>query len=154
MMQEQNSISKNLNVIHGNRWKGGITHNSSGGYIMVRKPNHHFADARGYVRQHRLVYEEYYKCCLLKHTVIHHKNEIVTDNRIQNLIAVVNNSIHKILYHNGIETSSRICDYCGGKTVMGWQEGVHPHYYWYRDRSDKTKWLCNKCHCKQRRGTL
>jgi hypothetical protein len=53
-------------------------------------------DPDGYVRiwdkkkrrmvcEHRKIYEEYYKCCLLKWIAIHHKNKIKIDNRIENL---------------------------------------------------------------------
>jgi hypothetical protein len=39
-------------------WKGGITINWSG-YILSK------TGYRKYTRQHRLIYEEYYNCCLL-----------------------------------------------------------------------------------------
>src|SRR5262245_4550107 len=52
-------------------WNGG--RKKTGGYILTLKPEHHFANSAGYVMEHRLVYEEYNKCCLLPTTVIHHK---------------------------------------------------------------------------------
>jgi hypothetical protein len=57
---------------------------------MVLKPDHQFSDKRGYVLEHRFVWEEYYNACLLPWTVIHHKNGIRDDNRIENLQALFN----------------------------------------------------------------
>lgn len=54
------------------------------GWLMECAPDHPFAH-RGYVLQHRLVYERHYECCLLRWVDIHHINGIQTDNRIENL---------------------------------------------------------------------
>ena len=67
-----------------NWWKGG-KYLDSDGYYKIWSPNHPFKDGRGYVFEHRLVYERYYNCCLLPWILIHHINEIKTDNRIENL---------------------------------------------------------------------
>lgn len=77
-------ISKGENCIF---WKGG-RFLSSDGYWLVLKPDHPKCDNDGYIREHRLIYEEYYKCCLLPWIHIHHINEIKTDNRIENLQAL------------------------------------------------------------------
>lgn len=66
------------------------------GYIQVYKPDHPQSDCRGYVYKHRLVYEEYYKCCLLPWIHIHHKNNIKSDNRIENIIPVTNSQHQKL----------------------------------------------------------
>lgn len=57
------------------------------GYIEIYLPNHP-KNVKGYVKEHRYIYEQYYNCCLLPKTIIHHKNEIKTDNRIENLEAM------------------------------------------------------------------
>lgn len=129
-------------------WQGGKQNNN--GYIMRKAPNHHFADANGYVREHRLVYEKYYKCCLLPWSVVHHKNETRSDNRIQNLEAVSSNAKHKEQFHR-IDVSKRRCCLCGNQTVICYPDKKHPnypHYYWFRDFKDARKWNCNKCHLR------
>ena len=56
------------------------------GYIRLFRPEHRFADPNGWVYEHRIVFEEYYQCCLIpKISAIHHKNDVKDDNRIENL---------------------------------------------------------------------
>jgi hypothetical protein len=78
-------------------WKGGRCLDREG-YIRVYSPNHPQCNSRGYVREHRLVYEKYNKCCLLPNTEIHHKNNVRTDNRIGNLVALTKSEHRKIHY--------------------------------------------------------
>lgn len=65
-------------------WKGG-EYISSDGYVMKHCPNHPNCDGHGYVRKHRLVYEQCYKCCLLPWVEIDHINKNKLDNGIENL---------------------------------------------------------------------
>lgn len=57
----------------------------SEGYILIHCPDHPYANMRGYVREHRLVMENHLGRYLEPHEVVHHKNEVVKDNRIENL---------------------------------------------------------------------
>ena len=74
-------------------WKGGIKIHEQG-YIYRWKPEHPFADNQGYVREHRLVMEEYIGRYLTKEEVVHHKNGVKTDNKIENLFLFISNSEH------------------------------------------------------------
>ena len=64
------------------------------GYIMLHRPDHPAANQRGYVREHRLVMEEHLGRYLTPDEVVHHRNEIVTDNRLENLELFANNAEH------------------------------------------------------------
>lgn len=67
------------------------------GYRHVFQPDYYSANKKGYVIEHRFLYEVAYNCCLLDHTDIHHKNGIKTDNRLSNLEAM-NDSEHRKLH--------------------------------------------------------
>lgn len=66
------------------KWKGGIRRRSDG-YIEQYFPNHEFATVNKTVLQHRLIMERYLGRSLVKDEVVHHKNGIKDDNRIENL---------------------------------------------------------------------
>lgn len=82
-----------------NRRRGAMfgpkNHNCKGGrlrrdgYILVNKRDHRFADKRGYVKEHRLVWEQHNHACLLPCAHVHHKNYVKHDNRIENLEAMM-----------------------------------------------------------------
>lgn len=64
------------------------------GYILVKVDNHPNADSKGYVREHRLVMEEYLGRYLNPDEVVHHINHIKNDNRLENLF-LCSNEEHK-----------------------------------------------------------
>lgn len=65
-------------------WRGGRRIDKSG-YVLIHSPQHPFGDFHGYVREHRLVMEKQLLRFLQPEEVVHHLNEIVSDNRIENL---------------------------------------------------------------------
>lgn len=76
-------------------WKGGRIIHSHGGYICLLRPEHPFADSKGYVREHRLVMESHLGRTLLPAEVVHHINGKVDDNRIENLMRFGSQSDHR-----------------------------------------------------------
>ncbi|MGA4867512.1 HNH endonuclease [Streptomyces lavendulocolor] len=78
-------------------WKGGRTV-ASNGYVLIKRPEHHRADRRGYVYEHILVAEQAMGRPLRKGEQVHHKNHVKTDNRPENL-AVKASRAHHALEH-------------------------------------------------------
>jgi hypothetical protein len=66
------------------QWKGGRRKNSQG-YILIYSPNHPRKNKQNCVREHRLVVEKHIGRFITEGEVVHHKNHIRTDNRIENL---------------------------------------------------------------------
>ncbi len=67
---------------------------TSQGYVRLWKPEHPLADKYGVVLEHRMVYFDHHGS-IPPGFQIHHKNEIKTDNRIENLVAI-SNSEHQL----------------------------------------------------------
>ena len=65
------------------RWKGGRAH--SKGYIKIMDWNHPNRDKAGYVLEHVYVMSNHIGRALGKNEIIHHKNGVKDDNRIENL---------------------------------------------------------------------
>jgi len=84
--------NKILKLDNHPRWKGGRIKN--GGYIYVKNKNHPYRNKGGYVLEHRLVMERYLGRFLQSNEVIHHKNKIKDDNRLENLELFNNNAEH------------------------------------------------------------
>ena len=68
-------------------WKGGKS--IQWGYILIKIPPDNFfypmADKKGYIREHRLVMAKYLGRNLHRWELVHHKNHIRDDNRLENL---------------------------------------------------------------------
>jgi len=99
-------ISGQKNPNYGKRgkgvtnWRGGV-HITSQGYTSIRNTDHP-NNVNGYVLLHRLMVEEKLGRYLEKDEIIHHKNGIRNDNRLENLIIVTRKK------HKGFV----ICPYC------------------------------------------
>lgn len=74
-------------------WHGGRVVDKQG-YILVKKPDHMFANSMGYVRLHRLVMEEILGRFLLPEEVVHHKDGNPQNNDPENLEIFHRNGDH------------------------------------------------------------
>lgn len=126
-------------------FKGRIKQN---GYYLIYIPNHHFSSKSKYVLEHRLIYELYHQCSLLPWAVIHHINGVKTDNRIENLMALPDQSFHLRIHRKGNhnprtkkDISNRSCLSCNSYKTNINNRGS---YQWYRHNNNT--FLCHKCY--------
>jgi hypothetical protein len=66
------------------RWKGGRIYTDKG-YVLIYSPDHPNSVKGGYMFEHRLVAEKSMGRYLTGDELVHHKNGIRDDNRIENL---------------------------------------------------------------------
>jgi hypothetical protein len=84
----------NLNA----HWKGGKIYFH--GYIYLRKPEYPNANKQGYIGEHIVIASAVLGCPLKEsddYEIVHHINEIKSDNRKENLL-ICANSYHSFLH--------------------------------------------------------
>ena len=74
-------------------WKGG-RHIDADGYILIHQPDHPYATAGGYVREHRLVMEAMIGRYLERDEVVHHRDGNKQNNDPSNLELFPHNGDH------------------------------------------------------------
>ena len=86
--------------------KGHKPHNFKGkivrthGYISVFAPDHPYRDNKNHILEHRLVMETHLGRLLAPMEVVHHKNGVKDDNRIENLELFISHSEHMRIHKN------------------------------------------------------
>lgn len=121
-----------------NHWNyGDGTKINDKGYRLVKKPDHPHANSSGYVYEHRLVYEEYHRCCLLRYADIHHINGNRLDNRIENLQPLSHSQHLSVTFKK--DMSDRTCSECGNSTTYK----VKDSPAWYKKADG---FICGKCY--------
>lgn len=92
-------VSKALSGERSSSWKGGTTYHKLG-YKYVRLPQDDFftpmLDCKGYILEHRLVMAKHLNRCLLSWEIVHHKNGIKDDNRLENLELLPTRKYHVV----------------------------------------------------------
>ncbi len=127
------------------------------GYLLEYCKGHPQADKTGYVLQHRLVYERYYKCCLLPWIEIHHKDGNKKNNqKISNLIPI-SKSKHLMITNalkKGIEIEDldkpKFCIYPKCKTPDKTYIDIKGSEAWF---IYKDGYICRNCYYKEYRKT-
>lgn len=140
-------------------WKGGRTTDKDG-YILLLMPDYFSSNKIGYVREHIYNYQEYYKCCLLSWSDIHHIDRNKGNNMVWNLQGMMGIKHHE--YHmkdnshalgKHIDTTGRCCYSCCSKTTyIQNPSGNHrtPRQRWYHLPWDKINWYCARCYQRLR----
>ena len=91
-------------------WRGGRYKDNRSGYIYVYSPDHPFKKKGGYVLEHRLAMEKFIGRYLRANEIIHHRNKIKDDNRIDNL---------EIIFVGEPNCGKVACPYCNKEFKMG-----------------------------------
>ena len=106
LRKDEDAVSVHKSQLCGEKspsWKGGRKTNRKG-HVLVWDKKSPYADANGYVLEHRKVMMEHLGRPLDDNEVVHHINGKKTDNRIENL-ELMDRGDHTKLHHTGARRS-------------------------------------------------
>lgn len=138
------------NINHHN-WGGGRKKDKRG-YWQIWKPDHPYADTKGYIFEHRSIYEHYLKILFDEDIYIpsiyevHHIKHVTKeycDNSLMNLELWIK-SDHTKIHHPRKDYSDVFCSVCG-TTETSKRKNGQPN--WYGNEIDG--WKCTDCHMKE-----
>lgn len=108
-------------------WKGGKKKNKKG-YVLLLKKGHQMADRNGYILEHRYVMAEHLGRMLTNNEVVHHKNGIKDDNRIENL-ELMTVAEHTIKHNSGRKMSDKTKQLISKANRGNGNRGANHHAY-------------------------
>jgi len=91
-----------------NNWKGG-RHVAPNGYVKVLMPDHHLADSKGYVYEHRIVAENLLGRKLLPGEIVHHIDGNKQNNSLSNIQVEPSRAHHRV-EHRKKDSACRMPD--------------------------------------------
>lgn len=111
--ETKRKMSLGMKGVNNPHWKNGKM--LIRGYVYILKPDHPYIGRnKRYVLEHRLLIEKQIGRYLKPQERTHHINKIKTDNRLENLMAFVNQSAHRRFemfpYYEGVDANEIIFD--------------------------------------------
>jgi hypothetical protein len=116
----------------------------SHGYKIYRNFKHE-NKPRLNVGYHRVIYEQYYNCCLLPNIEIHHIDHNPKNNDISNLMPLPKR-VHKTRKYRS-KLGDPFCTYPDCKTPNETLVRKNGYHHWYTYNGN---WICNRCYAKMR----
>ena len=132
-----------------------LLYEHSDGYRLFHDESHHRA-SRKRVLGHIIIYEEFYRCCILKSSVVHHKDGNKINNNIENLQLMSKSEHirhHKLEKRKDIDYSLVGCMDCGTTTVpIQTRKSGYKYPYWHPIDILKKLFRCHKCYQRHYRN--
>jgi len=102
-------------------WKGGRVAGGQG-YIKVKLQLDDFfypmVESRGYVQEHRLVMAKHMSRCLLPWEIVHHRNGVKDDNRVENLELIGCKGKHNTMLNKQIKQQAKLIKQLKEKIIL------------------------------------
>lgn len=106
-------------------WRGGRRYGGTKmSYVLIYSPDHPYAVNGGYVMEHRLVMEKHLGRYLLPQEVVHHKNGVKDDNRLENLEYMASRKAHAREHFDAVKVVEQLkkiiqsCKVCQKKMAL------------------------------------
>lgn len=123
--------------LNHHNWKGGRVA-SSGGYVLLRAPDHPRSSNNGYVLEHVVIAEQVLGKLLPAKACVHHADEKPTNNEKNNLVICQDAAYHRLLHLRLRALKAcgnpawRKCKYCNqydDPSLMYYSQGAYAFYH-------------------------